>query len=330
MSWSLAAQQEVYDATLALLTRDTEGNRERLLWEIVQWEDQNPPPEGREEYWGFEWYHVHGDARTLNSLVTRHILDVVYKSATTTVFKTSDRDATRKALNDYRGSLLPEKEEQEIPPDLFNIIVGHEDKKYLVKRSLASPRPVHSLLWGSVASSKTLMLEELARLPHSHFVLGSSLTKAGLFEVLFTERPTYLILDELDKIDDPQNLAALLSLMERGLVTETKHRRHRRINLKTWVFASANDIGKIPRELMSRFLKLRFHDYTDGEFTDVVVTVLRDREALNESLSLYISQKVLRDLGSKDVRDAVRIARLLKKRTKPEVEHLVEMMRQQK
>lgn len=325
-----AIQQDVYDATLALLTRDVEGNKERLLGEIVQWEELNPPPEGREEYWGFEWYHVHGDARTLNALVTRRILDVVYRSATTTVFKTADRDAIQTALNDYRGSLRPEEAETTIPPDLFAIIIGHEDKKYLLTRSLASPRPVHSLLWGSPASAKTLMLEELARLPHSHFVLGSALTKAGLFEVLFTERPTYLILDELDKIDDPQNLAALLSLMERGLVTETKHRRHRRINLKTWVFASANDVQKIPRELMSRFLKLRFHDYTNAEFTDVVVTVLRDREGLNESLALYISQKVLRDLGSKDVRDAIRIARLVKTKTKPEVEHLVDMMGQQK
>lgn len=324
-------QQEAYEAVLALLTGDVDGDKERLLWEIVQWEELNPPrDEEAAKYWGFEWYHVHGDARTLNSLVTRRILDVVYKSGSATLFKASDRAAIRRALEDYTGSLTAERREEQTPPDLFNIIIGHEAKKEILHRSISSAKPVHALLWGTPSSAKTLFLEELARLPGSHFVLGSSLTKAGLLEVLFTERPRYLILDELDKIDDPQNLAALLSLMERGIITETKHRRHKRMYLKTWVFASANEVIRIPVELMSRFLKLRFQDYAEEEFTDVVVNVLRDREGVTEGLALYVSQEVLRKLQSRDVRDAVRVARLLKTGDKEEVGHIIEILRQQR
>lgn len=328
---STVKTEEAYDATLSLLTQDIDGSKEQLLWEIVQWEKQHPPEtEEQAKYWGWEWFSVHADSRVLKGLVQHRILDVVYQSNKSTTYRAADLDAIERALRDYQGTLAPPEEEKEIPPDLMDIIVGHEDKKFIIKRCLNSPRPVHALLFGSIGSAKTLMLEELSRLPRSHFVLGSSLTKAGLFEVLFTERPTYLILDELDKIDDTQNLAALLSLMERGTLSETKYKRHPHIKLTTWVFASANKISRIPPELMSRFLKLHFHDYDDTEFVDVSVRVLKEREGVPESLSLFIAQEVLRKLGSRDVRDCIRIARLLKEKSKEEISHLVEIMMKQK
>lgn len=323
----LIAKEEVYESVLSLLTKDAEGDKERLLNEIVQWEEQHPPVT---EYSGFEWYHVHSDARTLITLVTRRILDVLYKTNSATVFRTIDREAISKALHDYSGTLIEKEDTKEIPPDLFNIVIGHEDKKEVILRAITSPKPVHCLLFGTPASAKTLMLEELSKLPNSHFVLGSSLTKAGLFELLFQERPTYLILDELDKIDDSQNLAALLSLMHKGVLTETKHRRHNKIFLNTWVFASANEISKIPRELMSRFFKLKFNDYTNNEYAEVVVNVLREQEGLTDPLALYIGQRVMRELESKDVRDAIRVARLLKVKDKNEIDHIIDIMKVQK
>jgi len=322
------SEDEVYAATLTLLSGDTTGDMERLLWDIVQWEEENPP---RNEYDGFEWYQVHGDARTLNKLVTRKILKIVYKSNKATIYRATNLDAIKRALNDYQGLMTaPEGEVEEIPPDLFNVVVGHDEKKEILMRSLTSDQPVHILLYGSIASAKSLMLEELARLPRSKFILGSSLTKAGLFEILFNERPKYVIIDELDKIDDPENLACLLSLMERGIITETKYRRHRKLKLKTWVFASANRIHKIPPELLSRFLLLRFRDYTPEEFMDVVVKVLTDREKVPQSLAVYIADKVLNELGSRDVRDAVKVARLLKSKTKDEVNHVIGILKRQK
>jgi len=324
---SQVIDQEVYNSVLTLLSHDSEGKYKRLLETIIEWEKNHPP---KDQYDGFAWYDVFADARTLNSLVTRRILKIVFKSNKYCAYRALDVKAIEKAIADYEGSFTQEPLPEKIPQDLFKSIVGHEDKKEIIARSLNAEKPVHCLLYGTVASAKTLFLEELSRLPHSRFILGSSLTKAGIFDVLFNERPKYLIIDELDKIDDAENLSALLSLMHRGYVTETKYRRHRTIRLKTWVFASANDISRIPRELLSRFTLLKFRDYTPDEYREVVVNVLKDQEGVNENLGVYIAEQVLNKLNSRDVRDAIKIARLLKKKTKEEVDKIIEILRRQK
>jgi len=323
-----APVHEVYREALTVLSTDLDGKMKKLFETIVEWEKAHPP---KNEYDGFAWHECFADPRTLNSLVTRRILKIVFKSNKFVAYRALDVLAIEKALADYEGSFTQEAiTEEAFPPNLFKIITGHSDKIDIVVRSLNAERPVHSLLWGSVASAKTLMLEELSRLPHSRFILGSSLTKAGIFDVLFNERPRYLIIDELDKIDDAENLSALLSLMHKGYISETKYRRHRTLRLKTWVFASANDISHLPRELLSRFVLLRFRDYTDDEFRDVSVDVLREQEKIPESLGLYIAERVLRELNSRDVRDCVKVARLLKEQTKDEVDRLIDIMRKQK
>jgi Holliday junction DNA helicase RuvB len=321
-------EEVVYEATFQALSSDAKGELEGLLQDMLQWEREHPP---QAEYDGFEWYEVHGDIRTLNSLVTRKILEIRMKTNKTCNYRLTDTKAVERAIGDYQAIVTPPEEAAEIPPDLFDVVIGHEDKKDVLMRSIGSDRPVHCLLYGSIASAKTLMLEELARLPGSKFVLGSNLSKAGLFELLFNERPKYLIVDELEKVDDENNLAALLSLMERGLLTETKYRRYRRLQLKCWVFASANRIDRIWPELLSRFsAKLRFRDYTDEEFLEVVVKVLTSREGLTESTSAYIADVTLKDLNSRDVRSAIGVSRLLKTRDKADVDHIVGILSRQR
>ncbi len=319
--------EEAYREALGLLIRDDSGGMEKLLREIVMWEEAHPP---ETPYSGFEWYAVHGRPQTLNALVIRRILSITLKSNKYTCYRLTCREAVEKALEDF-SSIVEVKEEEvrEVPGDLFDVIIGHEDKKEILRRCLASERPMHPLLWGSVASAKTLTLEELRRLPSSHFVLGSSLSKAGLYEILFQTRPRYLIIDELDKVTDSSNLSALLSLMERGHISETKYRRHKAIDLTTWVFASANRIKKIPEELMSRFIPLRFRDYTPDEFIEVVVTLLTEREGLPEWLSLHIAKSVLTTFRSRDVRDAIQCVRLLKEQTKEDADHLIGILKRQ-
>lgn len=318
---------QVYVSALHILSQDRDGRVERLFQDILEWEQNHP---SKTPYDGFEWYEVHADPRTLNKLVTEKVLHVQLKTNKSINYRTMDIDAIQRALADYQGALIPVEESKEIPPDLFSMVVGHDEKKDLIKRSLESENPVHFLLWGTVASAKTLMLEDLARMPQSHLVLGSALTRSGLFEVLYNERPRYLVIDELDKIGDVENLAALLSLMERGFIRETKYRRHRSLRLRTWVFASANEINHFSKELLSRFLLLRFRDYTMDEFFNVTVTVLTKREKITEGLSLYIAEKTALTLQSRDVRDAVKVSRLLKERTKAEVDYVISIMQGQR
>ena len=281
---------------------------------------------------GFEWYEVQAAPQLLNKLVREGFLVVSYKSNKSTMYKVVDPKSLAIMIEQVEqlireGEVEAEYGPIEIPPDLFSIIVGHDDVKEVINRSLQSENPVHILLHGSIASAKTMFLEELARLPKSRFVVGSSLTKAGLIEVLFEDKPRFLIIDELDKIETEDNLAALLSLMERGIVTETKYRRHRSLTLKTTVFASANRVERIPPELLSRFLKLYFRDYTPQEFIEVTVDVLTKREKISPQVAFHIGEKVLKELGSKDVRDCVKISRLLKQKTVEEVDGLVELLK---
>jgi Holliday junction DNA helicase RuvB len=324
-----ADAEAVYSETLKLLSQeDSEGVLERLFEAIVQWQREHPR---QTEFDGFEWFQVQGDARTLNKFVTRRILKIAFKSNKSTLFWAPCSAAIEKAVDDYRGMCAaPVEEEPQIPPDLFNVVIGHQEKKEIIWRAIQSPDPVDLLLWGSIASAKTLFLEELRRLPKSYFVLGSSLSKAGLYEVMFDQGPKYLIIDEIDKISDEDNLSALLSLTERGFLSETKYHRHRKRFFRTWVFASANYRDRIPKELLSRFGKLHFIDYTDNEFLDVTAHVLTEREKLPLPLSAYVAEQTMKILESKDVRDAVRITRLLKTKDKNDIDRVVELLRKQR
>ncbi|GAI73062.1 unnamed protein product, partial [marine sediment metagenome] len=64
------------------------------------------------------------------------------------------------------------------------------------------------------------------------------------------------------------------------------------------------------------------------EFYEVVVTILKQRENVPEALALYIAERVNVAMESRDVRDAVKLARLLRKKTKKDVDFLIEILRQ--
>lgn len=279
------------------------------------------------DFLGFEWWEVQAAPQTLNKLVRSGLLEIAYKSNRSTRYRIPDPIKLNSMIEEAEsGEVNAISTNAEIPGDLFRIIVGHDDVKEMLSRSIKSIHRVHVLLHGSPASAKSLFLEELSRLPQSRFVLGSSLSKAGLLEILFNERPRFLIIDEIDKIDDEDNLSALLSLMERGRVVEAKFKKYRSINLNTTVFAACNRIDVLPPELLSRFLKLRFRDYTSDEFIEVVRIVLTEREKVPLQLAIYIGEKVLKELQSRDPRDAIRVARLLEEPTMEEVDRIIKII----
>jgi len=89
----------------------------------------------------------------------------------------------------------------------------------------------------------------------SLFVVGSNTTKAGLVNQLFERRPKFLLIDELEKMNNTDQ-TSLLHLMETGIISETKFNKTRQMELTSWVFATANSCQKIIRPLLSRFLVL--------------------------------------------------------------------------
>lgn len=213
------------------------------------------------------------------------------------------------------------KTEIEIPPDLFDCIVGHDDTKWLLRKILESEKPVHHLLIGPPASGKSLILLEISRIPGAkYYAAGGTITKAGLIDLLFEEEPKILIIDEIEKADK-KDLSVLLSLMESGIVTKLVHGQELRLKLNTKVFAAANTLKNLPSELVSRFMIMEFDEYSEDEFVKVAKSVLIKREGLKEDLAEYIANEVVK--YSRNVRDAIAIGRLAK--NKEDVDRILEI-----
>jgi replication-associated recombination protein RarA len=209
------------------------------------------------------------------------------------------------------------------PEPLFENIVGYSDVKRLFHLSLSSERPVHLLLVGPPASAKTLFMLECMRLERSYFTLGSHSTKSGMLDYLFDKRPRYLIVDEIEHMP-MKDQTALLSLMEAGIISETKFQKTRNTHLKTWVFASSNATDRMLTPLLSRFVVLHFKQYSFGSFHEVCAHML-SREGITPDVAAAIAEAVWIKLKSKDIRDCIKIGRLAK--TKEDVEWIVQTLR---
>jgi DNA polymerase III delta prime subunit len=206
---------------------------------------------------------------------------------------------------------------------LFDSIVGYSDVKRLFHLSLSSEKPVHLLLVGPPASAKTLFMLESMKLERSYFTLGSHSTKSGMIDYLFDKRPRYLIIDEIEHMP-MKDQTALLSLMETGILAETKFQKTRNTHLKTWVFATSNSTERMLTPLLSRFVVLRFKQYSFGSFQEVCTHIL-SREGISSDVAEAIAEVVWTKLKSKDIRDCIKIGRLAK--TKEDVEWIAQTLR---
>ena len=209
----------------------------------------------------------------------------------------------------------------------FAQIVGHGDIKHIFVNAILSKRPVHVLLIGSPGSAKTMFLTEVMRYEKpSYLIVGSNTTKAGLVNQLFERRPKYLLIDELEKMSMTDQ-TALLHLMETGIISETKINKTREMKLTSWVFATANGSEKIINPLLSRFAVLEMPEYTFAEFSEIAVTKLK-KEGIHELTAKLIVEKVWNELGSKDIRDVMKVSRLAN--SSQDVSFVVKMLNKKK
>ena len=96
------------------------------------------------------------------------------------------------------------------------------------------------------------------------------------------------------------------------------------MELTSWVFATANSYHKIILPLLSRFVIMGMPEYTFEEFTKISVTRLA-RENVKECIARVIADKVWNELGSKDIRDVIKVGRLANSRE--EVSFVVKMLK---
>jgi len=209
---------------------------------------------------------------------------------------------------------------------LFDSIIGYNDIKRLFNLSFSSEKPVHILLVGPPASAKTLFMLSCMKLERSYFTLGSHSTKSGMMDYLFQKRPRYLVIDEIEHMPI-KDQTALLSLMETGIIVETKYKKTRDTQLKTWIFATSNSTDQMLTPLLSRFMVLRFKQYKYEAFQEVAIHLL-SREGISREIAIATAETVWSKMKSKDIRDCVKIGHLAK--TKDDVDWIAETLRNYK
>jgi replication-associated recombination protein RarA len=206
---------------------------------------------------------------------------------------------------------------------LFDSIIGYDDVKRLFNLSFSSEKPVHMLLVGPPASAKTLFMLSCMKLERSYFTLGSHSTKSGMMDYLFQSRPRYLIIDEIEHMP-VKDQTALLSLMETGIIVETKFKKTRNTQLKTWIFATSNSTDRMLTPLLSRFMVLHFKQYKYETFQEVAVHLLC-REGISREIAIATAETVWSKMKSKDIRDCIKIGHLAK--TKDDINWIAETLK---
>jgi Holliday junction DNA helicase RuvB len=222
------------------------------------------------------------------------------------------KEETHKYFDEKRGENL----------SLFESIIGYDDIKKIFKMSLISDKAVHILLVGPPASAKTLFMLEFLKLERSYFTLGSHSTKAGMIDYLFDYRPRYLLVDEIEHMPY-KDQTSLLSIMETGILTETKSQKTRSTQLKTWIFATCNNKEKLLSPLLSRFIIFHLKPYNRDKFIEVSNGILVKND-IPYDLAKEFSHVVWNKLKSRDSRDFIKISRL--DRTSVDVEWIAKTL----
>jgi MoxR-like ATPase len=192
--------------------------------------------------------------------------------------------------------------------DLFDEIEGYEDEKWMFKQALESQKPIHILLVGPPGLAKTRFLKAIQKRfgDKSYFALASGSTGAGMVDYCFKNEPRYLCIDEIE--DMRQNdQASLLSLLQDGVLVETKKTNTRAISFKCSVFATCNDTKRLKERMLTRFCVIRMKTYTEQEFKRITVELLKDNP-----LAEYIADNVYSSSVTPNIRDCERIAAMSK------------------
>ncbi len=300
-------------------------NKDVKIAEILQLAVEDEEKNAATTYYlGWEWSEVRAQTQTLKKLVIEGIVKGTYSSRISTNYKLMDTDLTKQALTRFeQGQQSQVSTEVEIPEDIFSPIIGYDDIKFWIKKSLNSEKPVHILLIGPPASAKSMFLMEIARIHGAAYYSGTAVTKPGIQRFLADTKPQILILDETDKMDE-KDQSALFQVMESGVVTELKVGRIRTEYVPVKIYAAGNSINPLGEALRSRFLTFYTKPYTSEQFKEVVTRVLVTREGKSQEMAEYIADKLT--AMSRDPRDGVQFGRLCN--TKQEVDYLLNTLQQ--
>lgn len=203
----------------------------------------------------------------------------------------------------------------EIPQEerFFGEIEGYSDLKKLLSKMLVSKESMHVVLVGPPASGKTMFLLAVQqKMKDCFFVDATNASGAGTVDKLFAyPRTRILLIDEIEKMDGKsQNM--LLNMLETGVLTVTKVRKTQEMNFPgIKLFATSNNIDLLTEPLRSRLMELHLPEYTFDDFEKIVIKLASTRYKLVDAVGRKIADTVWNKMGTKDVRDALQLAKLV-------------------
>lgn len=294
-------------------------NLQAVLRILVDYEEKHPSDFAKNCSQGLtdaccKWSEVSIPAARINKLVTSFVVAVIFSSRSSTHYSLIDRGIVKDVLagvgSASEAPTVGGNGDGKIPDDLFEPIIGYKEKKTIVLYALQADERVNVLFTGVPSSAKSLFLMELRRLPNCYYAVAPTLTGAGLADLLFAYEPRILLLDEIERIH-AEDFGSLNSLMETGIVSETKFNKTRSMVLKTKVFAAGVYLKRLPSDFLSRFVTLYFPPYTEREFIEISARLLSMRERVSEDIASFISHRVW-GMGEDfhDVRQCVYVARM--------------------
>ena len=180
-------------------------------------------------------------------------------------------------------------------------------------RAIVSKESISILLCGPPSSSKTIFLMEIMKgLDNTCYIDCTNTTGAGLVDRLFNNDIQYLLLDEVEKMaKKDQNV--LLNVMETGMLIETKiskTRSKKLSNLK--VFATTYNVDALSLMMRSRFMKFHLSEYNYEQFCEIARKLLEKRLGHSNQVADKIATAVWNGMNSKDLRDVLAIAKLVR------------------
>ncbi len=118
--------------------------------------------------------------------------------------------------------------------------------------------------------------------------------------------PSILLIDELDKVRNAQDYTVLLSVMDPGVLEITQHGMKVERRVKVWVIAAANRIDGIPMELLNRFVKIGFKEYTVDEERAIIENMLVKRRSCSPDVAKKIAEVAA--TNRLEIREAIQLA----------------------
>jgi replication-associated recombination protein RarA len=197
----------------------------------------------------------------------------------------------------------------------FSEVHLYDDLKQLLRRMLIFKESVHCVLVGPPASGKTMFLLSIQKnMKNVFFIDATNASGPGIVDKLFAYPSTKIILvDEIEKMTKrDQNM--LLNLLETGMLISTKVRKTREMRFASIkLFATTNEIEQLSKPLRSRLMEFHLPEYNFDEFREIVEKLAANRYRLNREIADKIASVVWYEMGTKDVRDALQLAKLVRR-----------------